>query len=152
MGRASKCQSWAHQFLTISKYSCYYKLNNKILLLPLGKAYSKLNPDRVTDLVLIIEQILEKEIEESKRWVDLEKENSTYKRDLTKRIELIYWVLENLKNPDTKICNLIESKMNEVILRINRTYSITEADKLHSELRIWDWIFYQVCSNVIKSQ
>jgi len=101
---------------------------------------------------LIIEQILEKEIEESKKWVDLEKENSTYKRDLIMRIELIYWVLENLKNPDIKICNLIESKMNEIILTINRTYSITEADKLHTELRIWDWIFYQVCSNIIKSQ
>jgi len=33
---------------------------------------------------MTIEQVLEKEIEESKRWVDLEKENSTYKRDLTK--------------------------------------------------------------------
>jgi hypothetical protein len=42
--------------------------------------------------------------------------------------------------------------MNEVILTINRTYSIAEADKLHTELRIWDWIFYQVCSNIIRSQ
>lgn len=80
---------------------------------------------------MTIEQILEEEIEESKKWVGLEKKNSIYKRDLKKRIELIYWVLENPKNPDTKICNLIESKMNEVILTINRTYSITEADKLH---------------------
>src|ERR1051325_11049206 len=101
---------------------------------------------------MTIEQILEKEIEESKKWVDLEKENSTYKRDLTMRIELIHWVLENLKIPDTKICDLIESKMNEVILTINRTYSIAEADKLHTELRIWDWIFYRVCSNIIRSQ
>ena len=101
---------------------------------------------------MTIEQTLEKEIEESKRWVDLEKENSTYKRDLLTRIELIYWVLENLKNPDTKICNLIESKMNEVILTINLTYSITEADKVNSELRILDWIFYQVCSNIMKNQ
>ena len=56
---------------------------------------------------MTIKQILEKEIEESKKWVDLEKENSTYKRDLIMRIELIYWVLENHKNPDTKISNLI---------------------------------------------
>lgn len=67
---------------------------------------------------MTIKQILEKEIEESRKWVDLVKENSTYKRELIMRIELIYWVLENLKNPDTKICNLIESKMNEVILTI----------------------------------
>jgi hypothetical protein len=100
---------------------------------------------------MTIEQILEKEIEESKKCVDLEEESSAYKRDLIMRIELIYWVLENLKNPDTKICNIIESKMNEVILTINRTYSIAEADKLHTELRIWDWIFYQVCSNTMRS-
>jgi hypothetical protein len=36
-----------------------------------------------------IEQIIQKEIEESERWVNLEKENSIYKRDLMKRIELI---------------------------------------------------------------
>lgn len=87
---------------------------------------------------MIIEQILEKEIEESKKWADLEKENSTYKRDLIKRTELIHWVLENLKNPDTKISNLIQSKMNEVILTINSTHTITQADKLHTELRIWE--------------
>jgi hypothetical protein len=57
--------------------------------------------------------------------------------------------VENLKNPDTKICD-IESKMNEFILSINRAYPIIEADKLHRELRILDWIFYHVCSNEIK--
>lgn len=36
-----------------------------------------------------IEQILLKEIEESKRWLSREKDDSTYKRDLQKRIELI---------------------------------------------------------------
>jgi hypothetical protein len=61
-----------------------------------------------------------------------------------------HWVLENIKNPDLEICSLIETKMNEIILKINKTYSIFEADKLHSELRILDWIFYQVCSNEIK--
>jgi hypothetical protein len=97
-----------------------------------------------------IEQTLLQEIEESKRWLNIEKDESTYKRDLAKRIELINWVLENMKNPDVHICNLIESKMNEIILKINQTYSIFEADKLHSELRILDWIFYEVCSNEIK--
>jgi hypothetical protein len=97
-----------------------------------------------------IQQTLQKEIEESKRWIEVEKDDSTYKRDLQKRIELIYWVLENIKNPDIQICNLIESKMNEIILKINQTYSILEADSLHSELRILDWILYPVCSNEIK--
>ena len=37
--------------------------------------------------------------------------------------------------------------MNEIIDKINKTDSIFEADLLDSELRILDWIFYQVCSN-----
>jgi Ran GTPase-activating protein (RanGAP) involved in mRNA processing and transport len=52
-----------------------------------------------------------------------------------------------MKNPGVEICALIESKMNLIILEINQTYSILEADKLHSELRILDWILYQVCIN-----
>ena len=55
-----------------------------------------------------------------------------------------------MKKPDIQICDLIESKMNEIILKINQTHDIFEADKLHSELRILDWILYQVCSNEIK--
>ena len=97
---------------------------------------------------MTIEQILLQRIEDSKRWFNLEKDESTNKRDLAKRIELINWVLENMKNPDTKICELIESTMNEVILKINKTYDILEVDKLHSELRILDWIFYQVCKDL----
>jgi hypothetical protein len=97
-----------------------------------------------------IEQTLLQEIEESKRWLNIEKDESTYKRELAKRIELINWVLESMKKPDIQICDLIESKMNEIILKINQTHEIFEADKLHSELRILDWIFYQVCSNKIK--
>jgi hypothetical protein len=93
------------------------------------------------------QQTLQKEIEESKTWLRREKQESTHKRDLKKRSELINWDLENIKNPDIQICNLIESKMNEIILTINKTYSIFESDKLHSELKILDWIFYQVCIN-----
>ena len=96
---------------------------------------------------MTLEQILQKEIEESRTWLDREKEESTYKRDLHKRIELINWTLENMKNRNIYICALIESKMNEIIDIINKTYSIFEADKLHSELRILDWILYQVCIN-----
>ena len=46
--------------------------------------------------------------------------------------------------PDSKV------PINEIILKINQAYSIFEADKLHSELRILDWIFYQVCRIEIK--
>jgi hypothetical protein len=44
----------------------------------------------------------------------------------------------------------MESKIQEVILEINQTHNIFEVDKLHSELRILHWIFYQVCSDEIK--
>jgi len=96
---------------------------------------------------MIVEQILQKEIEESRTSLGRENEETTYKRDLEKRIELLNWTLENMKNPNIYICALIESKMNEIILAINQTHSILEADKLHSELRILDWILYQVCIN-----
>ena len=94
---------------------------------------------------MTVDQLLQQEIKDSEVWLSREKDESTYKRDLQKRIELINWVLENMKNPDIEICSLIESKMDDIILAINKTYSIFESDKLHSELRILDWIFYQVC-------
>jgi len=96
---------------------------------------------------MTIEQVLQTEIDESKTWLDREKEETTYKRDLQKRIEAINWVPENMKKPNIYICALIESKMNEIIERVNQTYSIIEADPMHSELRILDWILYQVCIN-----
>jgi hypothetical protein len=92
-----------------------------------------------------VEKTLRDEIERSRKWIEVEKDDSTYKRDLQKRIELLNCVLENMKNPNVQICVLIESKMNQIIERVNQTYSIIEADKLHSELRILDWILYQVC-------
>ena len=52
-----------------------------------------------------------------------------------------------MKNSEVEICSLLESRMNETIQEINKTDSIFNADKLHSELRILDWIFYQVCVN-----
>jgi hypothetical protein len=52
-----------------------------------------------------------------------------------------------MNNPDTLICEVIESKMNEIVDKLNKTDSIFEADPLDSELRILDWILYQVCSN-----
>ena len=94
-----------------------------------------------------IEQILQNEIKDSKRWIEVEKDESTYKRNLKKRVELINWTLDNMKNSDTDICSVIETRMNEIILKINQTHEIFEADILHGELRILDWIFYQVCVN-----
>jgi hypothetical protein len=55
-----------------------------------------------------------------------------------------------MNNPDIPICEVLESKMNEIKDKVNKMDSIIEADKLHSELRILDWILYQVCSNEIK--
>jgi hypothetical protein len=53
-------------------------------------------------------------------------------------------------NPSIQICDLIESKMNDIMDKINKTDSAIEADLLHSELRILDWILYQVCTCKIK--
>jgi len=96
---------------------------------------------------MTIEQILQTEIKESKRWLETVTKDSTYKRDLKKRIELINWTLDNMKNPEIYICALIESRMNQIIDEINKKDSILEADSLDSELRILDWILYIVCSN-----
>ena len=96
---------------------------------------------------MTVEQILQKEIKDARIWYEREKDESTYKRDLKKRIELINWVLESMKTSNTKICEIIESRMIEITKKINKTGSIFEADPLHSELRILDWILYQVCSN-----
>ena len=90
---------------------------------------------------MTINQILQQEIKDTDVWLSREKDESTYKRDLKKRIGLINWVVENMKNPNIEICSLIESRMNEIILKINQTHDIFEANKLHGELRILDWIF-----------
>ena len=94
---------------------------------------------------MTIEQTLQNEIEESNRWIDTAE--GVYKRDLIKRIELINWVLENMKNPEINICEVMESKMNNIILEINQTHDVFEADKLHSELETMDEIFYRVCKD-----
>ena len=87
-----------------------------------------------------IEQLLQAEIDESKRWLDLETQETTYKRDIQKRLELVNWTSENMRDPNVQICALIESRVNEIIDKINQMDSILEADKLHSEIRILDWI------------
>jgi hypothetical protein len=97
-----------------------------------------------------VQETLLKEIEDSQKWLDVQKEENTYRRDLRKRIELINWVLEEMKNPDIFICEVIETRMNEIIDKINKIDSIFEADPLDSELRILDWILYQICRNGTK--
>jgi hypothetical protein len=42
---------------------------------------------------------------------------------------------------------IIESRMDEIITKIKKTDSIFELDPLDSELRILNWILYQVCNN-----
>ena len=56
----------------------------------------------------------------SNEWLYREQDESVYKRDLKKRIELINWVVENMKNPNAEICGLIESRMNEITV----TYTV----------------------------
>src|SRR5215510_13814488 len=97
-----------------------------------------------------IQQTLQKEIEDAQKWLKVEKPESTYRRDLRKRIELINWVLEEMKKPDIFICEVIETRMNQIIDEINKKDSILEQDPLDSEVRILDWILYIVCSNEIK--
>ena len=97
-----------------------------------------------------LEQTLQNEIEDSKKWIERTSEDSTYKRDLFKRIELINCILHNMKNPDIQICDLIESRMKQIVDRINKVDDSIQADPLHSEIRILDWILYQVCKNEIK--
>ena len=99
---------------------------------------------------MTIEQILQKEIEESKSALDGPIDDTIYRRDHAKRIELINWVLEKMNDSDIPICELIEAKMNLIIARINQIDDAIEADPLHSELRILDWILFKVCSNEIK--
>ena len=96
-------------------------------------------------------QILQREIKDSELSLSRTYEESIYKRDIKKRIELINWVLENMKNPNVEICSLIESRMSETTQEIKKKDSIFENDILESELRILDWIFYQVCKDQQKN-
>ncbi len=100
---------------------------------------------------MVVDQILQQEIRDSELWLSRTQEESTYKRDLKKRIELINWALQNMRNPNVEICRLLESRMSETIQEIKKKDSIFESDILDSELRILDWIFYQVCKDQQKN-
>lgn len=69
---------------------------------------------------MTVDQILHQEIKDSEVWLSREKDESTYKRGLKKRIELINWVLQNMRNPNAEICSLIESRMNQTTQEINK--------------------------------
>jgi hypothetical protein len=56
-----------------------------------------------------------------------------------------------MKNPNVEIYSLLEFRMNETIHEIKKKDSIFESDILDSELRILDWIFYQVCKDQQKN-
>jgi hypothetical protein len=51
-----------------------------------------------------IEQILQNEIQECRCALDVPIDDTIYRRDHSKRIELINWVLEKMKNPDISVC------------------------------------------------
>lgn len=94
---------------------------------------------------MTLEQTLQDEIEGSKKSLERSIDNTIYRRDIAKRIELVSWVADSMKDPNNQVCNLIESRRNEITLKINQTSTIFEADKLYSELNILEWIYYIVC-------
>ncbi len=96
---------------------------------------------------MTLDQILRQEINDSELWLSREKEESIYKRDLKEKIELINRVLQNMKILMSKFAVLVEYRMNETIQQIKKKDSIFESYILDSELRILDWIFYQVCKD-----
>jgi hypothetical protein len=100
---------------------------------------------------MTIEQTLLRDIEESQRALNGPNDDTIYRRDHSKRIELINWVLENMKNPNVQICELMESMLNEIILKVNQSKDIFESDKLHSEIQILDYLFYLVCKDQQKN-
>ena len=94
---------------------------------------------------MALEQTLQDEIEGSKKSLERSIDSTIYRRDLAKRIELVSWVADSMKDPNKQVCNLIESRRNEITLKIKQTSTIFEADKLYSELNILEWIYYVVC-------
>ncbi len=74
--------------------------------------------------ILTVVQFLQNEIQDAKRWVH--KADGVYKRYLTKRIELVNWILQYIEKPN--VCEVVDNKINETIDKINKTHSIFESD------------------------
>jgi hypothetical protein len=49
---------------------------------------------------MTVQETLQNGFEDSKRWLDRETDESTNKRDLQKRIEIINWLLQKMKNSE----------------------------------------------------
>lgn len=77
-------------------------------------------------------------------------DDTIYRRDQSKRIQLINWVLDNMKNPEIQICAVIESKKIEIIDEINKKTFYHRTGSFRHRIKNLDWILYQVCSNEIK--
>ena len=119
----------------MSVRAALYKINYLLTPSPDDTCYIKFL--LFANQCMTIEQILQIEIQESQRALDGAIDDTIYRRDHSKRIELINWVLEQMKNPGTFICEIIESKMNEIIDKINQTYDIFVADKYLANGQYW---------------
>jgi hypothetical protein len=85
-----------------------------------------------------VEQTLHNEIQESQKALDGPIDDTIYRRDHSKRIELINWVLESMKNQSTPICEIIETRMKRhkhglmivklILLIIYQNYEFTFYD------------------------
>lgn len=59
---------------------------------------------------MTVDHVLQQEIKDTEVWLSREKDEYTYKRDLKKRIELISWIIENMKNRDVEIVVLLNPR------------------------------------------
>jgi uncharacterized protein YlaN (UPF0358 family) len=89
-----------------------------------------------------IQQTLQEEIEESKRALNGPIDDTIYRRDHTKRIELINWVLENMKNPDIPIYEIIETRMNKIFLKIKETDSLSLVFQIYRRVSPCPSLYY----------
>lgn len=64
---------------------------------------------------MTLDQILQEEIKDSELLLSRGNDDSAYKRNLKRRIELINLNLQNMKNPNVEIISLIDSRLNETI-------------------------------------
>lgn len=62
-----------------------------------------------------------KKIENQKNGI-VQKKTIVLTKEIFRKESLINWVLENMNNPDSRTYDLMESKMNELVLAINLTH------------------------------
>jgi hypothetical protein len=71
---------------------------------------------------MTIGQTLLRDIEESQKELNGPNDDTIYRRDHSKRIELINWVLDNMKNSDFPICSPSSLNSGCLILSIVSMY------------------------------